>query len=100
MTTEKQSPDEGNESFFSYLDSKPTEEHIATVRVGPCMPQANSLSSLYHFEGSSDATSTQQGTEGTQSGQQRAGRNVEDRLTEGLDVSNSSQLDPEVVSVL
>ena len=92
--------DEGTGNFFSYLDTKQTEEHVSTVRVGPSMPQANSQSNLYHFE---DDSATVQATEDSQSNQQQAAAGSsrgEERLTEGLDVNSSAQLDPETVSCI
>ena len=92
VTNEKEELEETG-SFFSYLDSNQTEEHAPTVRVGPCMPQTNNQPNLYHFEDSST-------TEDTKNSQQQAitSGGVEDRLTEGLNVNTSSQLDPEAVS--
>ena len=98
VTTEREEPDEATESFFSYLDSKPTEEQMSTIRVGPSMPQTNTQSSLYHFEGSSDVTGVKQVVgEDVQSSQQQIAGGVEDRLAEGS-VNSSSQLDPQAVS--
>ena len=82
-------------SFFSYLDSKQTEEHVPTVRVGPCMPQKSNQSDLYHFEESSTAKDAENNQQ-----QVITGDDVEDRLTEGLNANTSSQLDPEAVSLV
>ena len=97
MTNEKEEPDEGTESFFSYLDSKPAEEQISTVRVGPSMPQTSTQPSLYHFEGSSDVAGVKQVAKDVQSSQQQKANTVEDRLAEGS-INSSSQLDSEAVS--
>ena len=96
-TNDKEEPDEGTESFFSYLDCKPAEEQLSTVRVGPSMPQTNTQSNLYHFEGSSDVTDVKQVAEDVHSGQQQIASSVEDRLAAGS-VNSSSRLDPEAVS--
>ena len=84
-----------------YLDSKPTEEHLSTVRVGPSVPQMNNQSGVYNFEedvSSSGATTTQQQViEGIH---RQVPSNVQERLSGGSDVNDLSHLDPEAVSML
>lgn len=105
VANEKDELDESTENFFSYLDSKPTEEHLSTVRVGPSASQINNQSTIYAFEedvSSSDATTTTTTTtqviEGIQGNQQQVPSNVQERLSGGSDVNSSSHLDPEAVS--
>ena len=65
------------------------------------MPAINQ-SSMYDFEdiSSTGTTNTHQVIEGgSQGNQQQATNSVQDRLTEGVNASSSSQLDPETVSI-
>ena len=85
--------DEGTGNFFSYLDTKQTEEHVSTLRVGPSLPQRSSQSNLYHFEDGSSTDTV------AQSDQEQVATRGEERLTEGIDGNSSAQLDPETVSL-
>ena len=84
---------EGTGNFFSYLDTKQTEEHVSTVRVGPSLPQTSSQPNLYHFEDGSSTDTV------AQNDQQQVTTRGEERLTEGIDANSSAQLDPETVSL-
>ena len=107
--TDKEDPEDGiGTSFFSHLESKPVE--VPAVKVGPRMPQKPKVDpfSLYDFEGDGTAlVDDPQQIEDTQSGQQlhqqqqqlHSPAGVQGRLPGRPDGKDSTNLDPEAVSV-